>query len=155
MHHSKVGHPKSEVAVRKTAAALESRTNADHSHADMIKDAIANVSQSALRQRTSPSPLRITHLRLHSSNLRLTLFNPLSLLAIYTNKPQQLKERNGSSRQAIKAYVRANNNIDKSSTQFDRFFNDAIKRGVDAGDFIQPKGTAYLTLVIATAYLLS
>ncbi|KIV95510.1 hypothetical protein, variant [Exophiala mesophila] len=52
-----------------------------------------------------------------------------------------LKERNGSSRQAIKKYVQANNNISVSSPlQFDSLFNKALKTGVEKGDFQQPKG---------------
>ncbi|KAF3126189.1 hypothetical protein TWF594_001239 [Orbilia oligospora] len=51
----------------------------------------------------------------------------------------QLKERNGSSRQALKKYVLSNNKGIKESN-FDTQFNAAIKRGVAAGDFIQPKG---------------
>lgn len=52
-----------------------------------------------------------------------------------------LKERNGSSRQAIKKYVLANNNINASSTNvFDSQFNRSIRAGVDSGDFTQPKG---------------
>jgi len=51
----------------------------------------------------------------------------------------QLKERNGSSRQAIKKYVAANNKGIKESN-FDTQFNAALKRGVSAGEFVQPKG---------------
>ncbi|KAK5050355.1 hypothetical protein LTR84_003636 [Exophiala bonariae] len=52
-----------------------------------------------------------------------------------------LKERNGSSRQAIKKYVKANNNITVTSeTQFDSLFNKALKTAVEKGDFTQPKG---------------
>jgi histone H1/5 len=50
-----------------------------------------------------------------------------------------LKERNGSSRQAIKKYV-LNNNKGIKVSNFDTQFNAAIKRGVLAGDFVQPKG---------------
>ncbi|KAJ9637640.1 uncharacterized protein PV06_09406 [Exophiala oligosperma] len=52
-----------------------------------------------------------------------------------------LKERNGSSRQAIKKYVKANNNVTiTSESQFDSLFNKALKSGVEKGDFQQPKG---------------
>lgn len=52
-----------------------------------------------------------------------------------------LKERNGSSRQAIKKYVVANNKIAIASQgAFDAQFNKAIKSGVDKGEFTQPKG---------------
>jgi len=46
------------------------------------------------------------------------------------------------SRQALKKYVRANNNLTISSeTQFDSLFNKALKSGVEKEDFMQPKGT--------------
>jgi histone H1/5 len=52
-----------------------------------------------------------------------------------------LKERNGSSRQAIKKYVASNNKITVASqTAFDAQFNKAIKSGVEKGEFTQPKG---------------
>ncbi|OGE54554.1 hypothetical protein PENARI_c006G05562 [Penicillium arizonense] len=52
-----------------------------------------------------------------------------------------LKERNGSSRQAIKKYVSANNDIHVMSPGiFDAQFNKAIKGGVEKGEFTQPKG---------------
>ncbi|KAG7662919.1 uncharacterized protein J8A68_003545 [[Candida] subhashii] len=49
-----------------------------------------------------------------------------------------LKERNGSSRQAIKKYVQANNDL--KAANFDALFNAALRRGVETGDFLQPKG---------------
>ena len=52
-----------------------------------------------------------------------------------------LKERNGSSRQAIKKYVQANNKISAASPAvFDSQFNRSLKAGVENGDFAQPKG---------------
>ncbi|KGO65388.1 Winged helix-turn-helix transcription repressor DNA-binding [Penicillium italicum] len=52
-----------------------------------------------------------------------------------------LKERNGSSRQAIKKYVQANNKINVTSQSvFDSQFNKAIKAGVEKNEFTQPKG---------------
>ncbi|KAJ5414955.1 Histone H1 [Penicillium cosmopolitanum] len=52
-----------------------------------------------------------------------------------------LKERNGSSRQAIKKYVTSNNQINVAyQATFDAQFNKAIKAGVDKGEFTQPKG---------------
>ncbi|OQD76827.1 hypothetical protein PENDEC_c003G01513 [Penicillium decumbens] len=52
-----------------------------------------------------------------------------------------LKERNGSSRQAIKKYVTANNKVTfASQSAFDAQFNKAIKTGVEKGEFTQPKG---------------
>ncbi|KAI9327486.1 linker histone H1 and H5 family-domain-containing protein [Obelidium mucronatum] len=48
-----------------------------------------------------------------------------------------LKERNGSSRQAIKKYISTNFEDIK-----DHLINQAIKKGVDAGLFSQPKGAS-------------
>jgi len=54
----------------------------------------------------------------------------------------QLKNRNGSSRQALKKYVKANNAHlkDVQDSMFDSLFNRALKNGVDKGVFEQPKG---------------
>ncbi|RMJ22201.1 hypothetical protein PHISP_06936 [Aspergillus sp. HF37] len=53
---------------------------------------------------------------------------------------QNLKERNGSSRQSIKKYVQANNKVTVASpAAFDAQFNKAIKAGVEKGEFTQPK----------------
>ncbi|KAK9462880.1 winged helix-turn-helix transcription repressor DNA-binding protein [Lipomyces oligophaga] len=49
-----------------------------------------------------------------------------------------LKERNGSSRQALKKYIQ--NNFKVKAAIFETQFNAALKRGVSAGDFVQPKG---------------
>ena len=48
------------------------------------------------------------------------------------------------SRQAIKKYVKANNEglATASDAQFDVMFNKAVKSGVEKGDFTQPKGTS-------------
>lgn len=48
-----------------------------------------------------------------------------------------LKERNGSSRQALKKYISGNYKVGDNS---DVHLNAAIKRGVETGDFTQPKG---------------
>ncbi|ODQ63271.1 hypothetical protein NADFUDRAFT_48166 [Nadsonia fulvescens var. elongata DSM 6958] len=52
----------------------------------------------------------------------------------------ELKERNGSSRHALKKYLQAHYDI--TSGNFDSLFNMAIRKGVDAGDFVQPKGAS-------------
>ncbi|KAI9837827.1 MAG: hypothetical protein M1819_006761 [Sarea resinae] len=52
-----------------------------------------------------------------------------------------LKERNGSSRVAIKKYIQANNNLGATSEKaFAAQLNRAIRTGVEGGDFSQPKG---------------
>ncbi|GAB7365858.1 hypothetical protein MBLNU230_g7189t1 [Neophaeotheca triangularis] len=52
-----------------------------------------------------------------------------------------LKERNGSSRQAIKKYVQANNDLSASTeNQFTSQFNKALQKGGDSGVFARPKG---------------
>ncbi|KAI1758878.1 linker histone H1 and H5 family-domain-containing protein [Hypoxylon sp. FL1150] len=57
-----------------------------------------------------------------------------------THASYQLKERNGSSRQQLKKYVRANNSLSATDKMFDNLFNKALKAGVDKGVFEQPKG---------------
>ncbi|ODV93027.1 hypothetical protein PACTADRAFT_19111 [Pachysolen tannophilus NRRL Y-2460] len=49
------------------------------------------------------------------------------------------KERNGSSRQALKKYIADHFSV---GSNFDTQFNLALKRGVVSGDFIQPKGSS-------------
>merc|ERR1712000_583850 len=52
-----------------------------------------------------------------------------------------LKERNGSSRQSLKKYVKQNNpSITATDNMLDALFNRALKAGVDKGVFEQPKG---------------
>ncbi|KAL5094617.1 hypothetical protein Trisim1_005350 [Trichoderma cf. simile WF8] len=51
-----------------------------------------------------------------------------------------LKDRNGSSRQSLKKYVKANNTLNVSDNMFDSLFNKALKAGVEKGIFAQPKG---------------
>ncbi|VUC25431.1 unnamed protein product [Clonostachys rosea] len=52
-----------------------------------------------------------------------------------------LKDRNGSSRQSLKKYVKANNQLNLvSDKMFDSLFNKALKNGVDKDIFEQPKG---------------
>ncbi|KAA6411356.1 MAG: histone H1 [Lasallia pustulata] len=54
-----------------------------------------------------------------------------------------LKDRSGSSRQAIKKYILANNKTAAATpTVFDTQFNKALRTGVEKGDFTQPKGTS-------------
>ncbi|CAN6644471.1 hypothetical protein TRVA0_020S01860 [Trichomonascus vanleenenianus] len=50
----------------------------------------------------------------------------------------QLKERKGSSRQALKKYIQQNYKI--TAPNFESLFNTALRRGVTNGDFVQPKG---------------
>lgn len=54
--------------------------------------------------------------------------NSISLCAILTI----------SSRQALKKYVQSNN--DTKTANFDALFNAALRKGVESGDFLQPKG---------------
>jgi histone H1/5 len=52
-----------------------------------------------------------------------------------------LKERNGSSRQAIQKYIKANNSVGNlSDTAYKGHVNRAIAHGVEKGMFLQPKG---------------
>ena len=45
-----------------------------------------------------------------------------------------------NSRQSLKKYVKANNNITTTDNMFDSLFNKALKSGVEKGVFEQPKG---------------
>jgi len=53
-----------------------------------------------------------------------------------------LKDRQGSSRVALKKYVKANNKISATDKMFDALFNKALKSGVEKGEFSQPKGSS-------------
>jgi len=54
-----------------------------------------------------------------------------------------LKERNGSSRQAIQKYIRANNKVENvTDAAFRSHVNRAITSGEEKGDFARPKGTS-------------
>ncbi|KAF3763096.1 hypothetical protein M406DRAFT_235247, partial [Cryphonectria parasitica EP155] len=46
------------------------------------------------------------------------------------------------SRQSLKKYVKANNNITATDSMFDSLFNRALKTGVEKGVFLQPKGAS-------------
>jgi histone H1/5 len=60
-------------------------------------------------------------------------------LAMIKEAIAQLKERNGSSRQALKKYCKSNFKGLKDDS-FDRLFNSALSKGVKAGELVQPKG---------------
>jgi len=54
-----------------------------------------------------------------------------------------LKDRSGSSRVALKKYVKANNKeLKAEGPMFDSLFNRALKAGVEKGVFAQPKGAS-------------
>ncbi|KAJ3102185.1 hypothetical protein HDU97_000746 [Phlyctochytrium planicorne] len=55
-------------------------------------------------------------------------------------KQKQQKERSGSSRQAIKKYIHLN--FKGLSETADSLINQALKKGVEAGEFLQPKGAS-------------
>jgi len=57
-----------------------------------------------------------------------------------------------SSRQALKKYVQANNNLSGvTDAQFSTQFNRALQRGSDAGAFARPKGTSSPTIASTDA----
>jgi len=60
--------------------------------------------------------------------------------AMITDAIVARKDRYGSSRQALKKYVKANNTITVTDNMFDSLFNKALKVGVEKGIFEQPKG---------------
>ncbi|KAK3677137.1 hypothetical protein LTR78_002675 [Recurvomyces mirabilis] len=52
-----------------------------------------------------------------------------------------LKDRSGSSRQALKKYVQANNNLGGvTDASFTSHFNRALQKGSESGTFARPKG---------------
>ncbi|KAL8307506.1 hypothetical protein RB597_000961 [Gaeumannomyces tritici] len=51
-----------------------------------------------------------------------------------------INDRNGSSRQSLKKYVKANNKLEVTDAMFDSLFNKALRNGVEKGVFQQPKG---------------
>lgn len=67
----------------------------------------------------------------------------------------QLKERNGSSRQALKKFVKANNSITVTEKMFDSLFNKALKSGVEKGVFEQPKGMSPIAHLIDCTFFLT
>ncbi|EQB54445.1 hypothetical protein CGLO_05730 [Colletotrichum gloeosporioides Cg-14] len=130
---------------KKTEGAAAAPKKASHpSYQDMITEAIvasglacATGSQYP-RQRPPPSRTLIApplaFVCLAANHLVCRPFTDSSFLL-------QLKERNGSSRQALKKYVKANNQINVvSDTMFDSLFNKALRAGVEKGVFEQPKG---------------
>ncbi|AQZ10625.1 HHO1 (YPL127C) [Zygosaccharomyces parabailii] len=55
----------------------------------------------------------------------------------------------GSSRSALKKFVRDQYKSSiKSGSNFDHLFNSAIKKGIESGDFLQPKGPSSVVKVI-------
>ncbi|QLL30915.1 hypothetical protein HG536_0A07300 [Torulaspora globosa] len=52
----------------------------------------------------------------------------------------ELKDRKGASRLALKKFIKAKYPKSGSSAGFDLHFNNAVKKGVESGDFEQPKG---------------
>jgi len=51
-----------------------------------------------------------------------------------------LKDRKGSSRQAIKKYILANYKIDNDEKRVSNQINAALKRGTESGIFVRPSG---------------
>ncbi|GMM56882.1 histone H1 [Maudiozyma humilis] len=70
---------------------------------------------------------------------------------LITEAAQALKSRKGVSRPALKKYIKDNHPSVGASASFDHYFNAAIKKGVDAGDFEQPKGPSGALKVVKKA----
>ncbi|OCL02617.1 hypothetical protein AOQ84DRAFT_176737 [Glonium stellatum] len=67
-----------------------------------------------------------------------------------------LKERNGSSRQAIKKYIQANNNLGATTdAMFSSHLSRAIAAGEKSGEFSRPKGMSSPVLPRAPSVYLS
>lgn len=71
----------------------------------------------------------------------------MSYKDMITDAIVSLKERNGSSRQALKKYIQSNHSI---TVNFDNHFNNALKKGVMAGIFAQPKGPSGPVKIVKT-----
>ncbi|KAI9147686.1 Histone H1 [Paramyrothecium foliicola] len=109
------------------AAAPKSKSASHASYQDMITDAIVNVRN-------------FTHLCLRRTRMA---FAPSGAPTVSQRQQVShiLKDRNGSSRQSLKKYVKANNTLNVASdNMFDSLFNKALKAGVEKGVFEQPKG---------------
>lgn len=63
-----------------------------------------------------------------------------SFKELITEGLKELKSRKGTSRPALKKFIKEKYPTVAESSSFDHYFNSAIKRGVDAGEFDQPKG---------------
>nr|KMM66035.1 hypothetical protein, variant [Coccidioides posadasii RMSCC 3488] len=133
----------------KKAAASGTKTATHASYKDMIKDAIISVSRSASRLlcvgandcRMGPVVPMTTHTHPSYDHHHPGVASFFLACILLTGLPLQLKDRTGSSRQALKKYVRNNNNISYASQgAFDVQFNRALKAGVEKGEFLQPKG---------------
>ncbi|SMN22148.1 similar to Saccharomyces cerevisiae YPL127C HHO1 Histone H1, a linker histone required for nucleosome packaging at restricted sites [Maudiozyma saulgeensis] len=59
---------------------------------------------------------------------------------LITEAAVALKSRKGVSRPALKKFIKEKYPSVGSATNFDHYFNAAIKKGVETGDFEQPKG---------------
>lgn len=70
---------------------------------------------------------------------------------LITEAAQALKSRKGVSRPALKKYIKDNHPTVGASTSFDHYFNAAIKKGVETGDFEQPKGPSGTLKVVKKA----
>lgn len=61
----------------------------------------------------------------------------------------ELNDGKGASRSALKKYVRDQNpSTNKSNANFDHLFNTALKKGVDAGEYAQPKGPTGIVKIV-------
>ncbi|QLQ81480.1 hypothetical protein HG537_0F02410 [Torulaspora globosa] len=66
--------------------------------------------------------------------------NSKSYKELITEGLVELKDRKGASRLALKKIIKAKYPKLESSTNFDLHFNNAVKKGVESGEFEQPKG---------------
>jgi hypothetical protein len=81
-------------------------------------------------QPTTHIPLFLTHV----------LYNRIPPFSVFFPFDSLQKERNGSSRQAIKKYIHTN--YKGLGDNADSLINQALKKGVEGGDFLQPKGAS-------------
>lgn len=103
----------------------------------MIKEAIIN-----LKERNGS---RLVHSRPRRRSRRVSSATRHS----FPQRARLLTDLLSHSRQAIKKYVQANNDLSASTeNQFTSQFNKALQKGGDSGVFARPKGTLRATITL-------
>lgn len=73
----------------------------------------------------------------------------LTYKEMIANAIAELNNGKGASRSALKKYVRDHNpSTSKSSANFDHLFSTALKKGVDSGEYAQPKGPTGIVKIV-------
>ncbi|KAH3902286.1 histone H1 SCDLUD_002104 [Saccharomycodes ludwigii] len=111
-----------------------------------VKKAISATNTSTSTSTTSTSKKPVTEASKKkvtpTTNTEKKTDDKLTYKEMVSEAISTLKERQGSSRQAIKKYVKGKFPETASAASFDHHFNNAIKKGVEQGLFVQPKGAS-------------